>query len=693
MEDKNLIIGFDLGDRYSKICWYNQRKNETENVCMMDQESASQIPTVLYKLDDETWLCGQAAIDMANDYNKGPLIQHFVKDYDIQEEIVVGGETYEKKQLISIFIQTALKLLNRYFEDYAISYMTVTLDEVSKGMMSDITTSAMMWGLGEDAIRVQSHIASLENYVMNQKKELWQHDVGVFEYDEEGMNYYHLSIKHGRHPMIITAQAIPLKMYMNGHMLSKLSPVDLDRQFVEVLGQVLTQKIISSIFLTGRGFKGEWLNLSLKKMCAPSRRVFLEDNIYAAGACYSGKMDLEGANFKQFIAMNEDIVPFGLYIRGSQSKEIVRKELVAGGSCWYNIDRTEYMILDGTDTVTLHVKDFISNAEKMIPIKLEGLPDRPDKTVMISVHIGFDSSDICTVYVEDKGFGGIFPSSRRSWRKRINVTEYESDKNYVETGRLLFQKVKSGNAPYAFNLSHTRVYSMEELCYYIYNNVYTISMDNFGEELLYWIEKTMEEPNLARGLNNLKSGKNPLKSMIMLVMNYVDYYNSEDCTKLSYILDEIQRQDPLETGKIQADNMVNYCRYMEAIFKYNSVAGQMELPEHSSITRQFKSRVYHNLACAYMRVMNFNAAAINYKKAYELERQEESLKCYLWALKMAGNDSAFFDATEDYGLSGTYVAKVLKEYDDTKQGMVMGQQPDDDEAIRVLKRLKEVYRS
>ena len=32
------------------------------------------------------------------------------------------------------------------------------------------------------------------NYALNQKKELWQYDVGLFDYTKRGMTYYHLAI-------------------------------------------------------------------------------------------------------------------------------------------------------------------------------------------------------------------------------------------------------------------------------------------------------------------------------------------------------------------------------------------------------------------------------------------------------------------------------------------------------------------
>ena len=132
---------------------------------------------------------------------------------------------------------------------------------------------------------------------------------------------------------------------------------------------------------------------------------------------------------------------------------------------------------------------------------------------------------------------------------------------------------------------------------------------------------------------------------------------------------------------------------MEAVSEYTIVAGQMDNPEYKDMTRKFKSEVYHNMACAYMRLMNFGAAAINYKKAYDCGKNPESLKCYLWTLKLRGNDSEFFAAVEEYHLEQSYIDEIMQVYTQAERSMVMGQRPDDDETKKVVKRLKEAYRS
>lgn len=690
MENKKLIIGYDLGSRYSKICWYNEKDQTAENVCVIGNDGTTQIPTVLCKIGDDQWLYGQAAIDSANQ-GKGVLLTGFVDAYETIPELEAGGIRYEKKQLIAVYLRESLKVFANYFESYGIAYLTVSLKEVGKKIMTDITDAAAAFGVARENIRVQSYIASYEHFAMSQKKELWNHDVGLFEYDEDGLTYYHLFVNKKRQPVIVSAQVYKLNMYMNGDMLDTEKPDALDQKFCHVLNEVLSQKIISTIFLTGKGFRMSWIKQSRKKLCS-GRKVFFEDNVYAAGACYSGYFDFTG-QYKHFIAVNDDIVPVSMYIKGSRMKEIIRRELVAGSSSWYSINKDERFILDGTDTVVFRVRDLVTNVEKMIPLTLEGMPDRPEKTMIVQLNVQFENANICCITMTDEGFGGIYPSSGKVWKKRVNVAEYECDKNFKEQGRLLFTKQLSEKVPYYFNFTDTKIYSLEELAYYVYNNIYSVTKDSFNEELLYWIEKTLQEPALARGIKNLQKSNASFKAIVQYLMNYSDYYSNEACIQLNYLLDEIEHQNPVEIRKIQADNLVRYCRYMDAVSGYMTVIGQMEKPEYSDMTMQFKGNVYHNLAAAYMRLMNFASAALCYKKAFDLNKNQESLKCYLWALKMNGDESEFFDAASEYHLTESFIEEVLSTYDQTVSGISMGQRPEDEEALKVLKRLKTVYRS
>ena len=58
---ENLIIGYDLGDMYSRISWYNEKKESRKSVAVLDNGKLFKLPTVLCLKPDGTWLAGAQA--------------------------------------------------------------------------------------------------------------------------------------------------------------------------------------------------------------------------------------------------------------------------------------------------------------------------------------------------------------------------------------------------------------------------------------------------------------------------------------------------------------------------------------------------------------------------------------------------------------------------------------------------------
>ena len=351
-------------------------------------------------------------------------------------------------------------------------------------------------------LKIQTHVASYENYALCQPKELWSHDVGLFEYDENGLIYCHLSISRKHSPVVVVPSLLDLSAYLGGSDYKTLAPPELDRRFLDVIKEVLGKRNVSTIYLVGEGFDGDWLNLSIKTMCS-NRKGFIGQNLFSKGACYTSMLEATQKKNQQFIALCDEMIPVSIYISVNRGRERFTVDLVKAGSDWYNLQENVEFIMDGTDTVPLHVRDFVSNKEKVIPLKLENMPDRPNRTTRIRMHLEFEDANICQVIMEDQGFGALYPATDKTWKMRLNVTEYQASNDFIPEGRLILNREVAEAVPFYFHISGMKVYSVEELCYYIYENIYAVTLDIFGEDFFYWLEKKMNEPVLAKSLKNL----------------------------------------------------------------------------------------------------------------------------------------------------------------------------------------------
>ena len=64
------------------------------------------------------------------------------------------------------------------------------------------------------------------------------------------------------------------------------------------------------------------------------------------------------------------------------------------------------------------------------------------------------------------------------------------------SGYILCQVKKAEKPFYIENIS-TNIYSIEELCYYLYNNLYLVDSSLISSKLCTWLEEELELPKLA----------------------------------------------------------------------------------------------------------------------------------------------------------------------------------------------------
>ena len=75
MEERTVIAGFDLGNEYSQICYFDD--NKCMPVCIGKNEDEMFIPTVLGLKDTGEWLCGRDALAF-HEAGRCSLINDFI---------------------------------------------------------------------------------------------------------------------------------------------------------------------------------------------------------------------------------------------------------------------------------------------------------------------------------------------------------------------------------------------------------------------------------------------------------------------------------------------------------------------------------------------------------------------------------------------------------------------------------------
>jgi len=215
--------------------------------------------------------------------------------------------------------------------------------------------------------------------------------------------------------------------------------------------------------------------------------------------------------------------------------------------------------------------------------------------------------------------------------------------------------------PYYFEISETRVYSIEELVFYLYQNLYGIQEETLDESLAVWIGSELKLPETAGKLSGLIRDNAPVRSRVLLLFHSCSYYSEDEITSAGYILEEIAQLSAFGRLKLRAENSLRYHNYVRAAYLYENL---LKRPEASKLAPEEYGMILHNQAVAHLYTMSCEEAAEEFREAYEKGHRQESLDQYLYALLIAGQQESFDQAIISYGLGQEHVLAAKEAVDE-----------------------------
>ena len=422
-ELKNLLVGFDLCNDFSQISCFSYKTYEPESICPTSDKNKYIIPTVLgVKAGSKEWVYGEEALALSEG-ETGVLIKDLVKRAEKGEETEIYGVQFTPVLLLEKFFRKSLQLLKIYYPGNSILKLVVTLRELNESLRETVYAALENLGIGKDRAFIQNHAQSYQYYALSQPRELWINDVVLFEYDEEGLIYQQITINRKVKPYLVGIQKKDMSEVMKLETLDELGDTDkLAFMFGGLARKALHKQIVSTIYITGKGFDRSWADPVLKELCV-GRRVFKGQNLFTKGACYAAK-ELSGERkLEEFLILDGDMITGSFYIEGYYDAKTAEAVMARAATPWYEIDEKMDLLLDDTNQVILYYKDLLKHEITEFSICLEGLPNRPNKTTRVEVRLKFYGKSAAVLTVKDKGFGNFFPSTNRIWEKEIHLHE------------------------------------------------------------------------------------------------------------------------------------------------------------------------------------------------------------------------------------------------------------------------------
>ena len=195
----------------------------------------------------------------------------------------------------------------------------------------------------------------------------------------------------------------------------------LDDEFLTIMQKVCGEKIISTVFLLGDGFRDKWAKRSLEFLCR-TRRVFQGNNLFSKGASIAARERIKPSEHsKKYVFLGEDKLKSNLGMKLMKCGTEVYCALLDAGTNWYEAEVSIEIIMDPSGILNVEVTPLTGKMPKMVQLYLDGLENRPEGTTRLRISMKMNSVNEVGVKVQDLGFGELFPSSGKTWEQIIEL--------------------------------------------------------------------------------------------------------------------------------------------------------------------------------------------------------------------------------------------------------------------------------
>lgn len=418
---RTLFVGLDLGNEYTQLACYDEALFEPVSISAKETEEEFLIPTILYEVPEtRQWYFGTDAINKAKEQD-GEVVSNICSHIKNGEKFLVGEKEYEGYELLEKFFNRVLNLLKVKYPEDSIKQLVVTIEQLEEKLVNAIYQSLELLGIGKDRLKVIRHEESYQYFALSQKQELWINDVGLFEYNEQGLFFCQLIINRRTTPITIGIEKKDLSGELSYEKRQQLlESGELEFLFENLTKRALHKKVISTIYVTGKGFEGQWANKVLEGLCV-GRRVFFGQNLYSAGACYGAREVSGEGKLNDFIFLDEDMVLVDISIKLYKDTRFCPYYLCKAGTPWYEVNEDIEVIPDDISELEVLVSNIMDQTQKTHFMRIDPIEGRPPRTTNLGISIRFLDKKTCVLRVKDNGFGNMYPSTNRIWEKELHL--------------------------------------------------------------------------------------------------------------------------------------------------------------------------------------------------------------------------------------------------------------------------------
>ena len=408
-ETKGAYLGIDINSKNTVLSIYKSNMDEPTTVSTVLGEENYAIPTVLAKrIGMGQWFFGDEAILKAR-VKEAVLIEDLFNQALRNEEIFVDSETYLARDLLVIFFNKLFSIPGPMAAMGEIEKLVICVEKVNLEVMELMNYVTSRLNIESQKLMLIDRNECFYYYALSGKPELFLYSVALFDYSGSNMISVVMNRNQNTRPQLIT-----LDVVNHGDITENK-----DEMFDEIIADTFGSRLFSSVYLVGDGFDGDWMKLSLSRLCK-GRKVFLGKNLYSKGACYAGYIK-DGKRDWPFIFIGDNDLKLNLSIKILDNNVMKFLTLIDAGQSWYDAKGECEVILDGEPEIEFYVQRPESREAHTDVLELTDLPKRENRTTRLRIEARPISDIAVSIEITDLGFGEISPATGKNWTFTISL--------------------------------------------------------------------------------------------------------------------------------------------------------------------------------------------------------------------------------------------------------------------------------
>ena len=354
------------------------------------------------------WFFGDEAILKAR-VKEAVLIEDLFNRALRNEEIFVDSETYLARDLLVIFFNKLFSIPGPMAAMGEIEKLVICVEKVSLEVMELMNYVTSRLNIESQKLMLIDRNECFYYYALSGKPELFLYSVALFDYSGSNMISVVMNRNQNTRPQLVT-----LDVVNHGDITENK-----DEMFDEIIADTFGSRLFSSVYLVGDGFDGDWMKLSLSRLCK-GRKVFLGKNLYSKGACYAGFIK-DGKRDWPFIFIGDNDLKLNLSIKILDNNVMKFLTLIDAGQSWYDAKGECEVILDGEPEIEFYVQRPESREAHTDVLELTDLPKRENRTTRLRIEARPISDIAVSIEITDLGFGEISPATGKNWTFTISL--------------------------------------------------------------------------------------------------------------------------------------------------------------------------------------------------------------------------------------------------------------------------------